>query len=200
MADSSYPELVFKDSEDFDANRINKAMQVLDGRLRALEGFSPQWQGIINQLQQIGLQRLNDALLPIYDQLTSMANLGAIFQATSSTSAAVETGTKTFIIDEDQRGTFAPARWLSAMTPDATISMAGLLVSYDLDTGELVLNIMEAFGSGTGASWQISPSCPPLLAAAVIDDGNVDDTPSEIHVPYIYDGPTETTGFDAGEI
>src|ERR1700686_2815649 len=41
---SNFPELVFSDTEDFDAERLNKAMEVLDQRLRVLEPFSPNWQ------------------------------------------------------------------------------------------------------------------------------------------------------------
>jgi hypothetical protein len=41
---SNFPELVFSEDEDFTAERLNSAMQVLDQRLRSLEPFTPSWQ------------------------------------------------------------------------------------------------------------------------------------------------------------
>jgi hypothetical protein len=66
---SNYPELVFSDDEDFTADRLNLAMQVLDQRLRSLEPFSPSWEQAVNDLRLVGLSRLNDAILPAYQRI-----------------------------------------------------------------------------------------------------------------------------------
>lgn len=76
---SSYPELVFSSDEAFDEKRLNAAMKVIDARLRALEPFSPSWAAAIAELQAFGLKRLDDALRPVYEQVTAISQVGVMF-------------------------------------------------------------------------------------------------------------------------
>ncbi|GEM_PF-5691954 len=170
--------------------RMNRAMSNIDARLRALETYKPNFDAELALIQQVGLDRLNNALTPVYQSLTALADLGAIFEATSTTLAEIATGTLTLLVPTTQAAQFAPARWLSVMSSDATAMMAGLMTSWDRTTGTLRLNVMETYGQGQFSSWLISPSSPPFLAAAVVDGGNIDSAVQSIAVPYTYNGPT----------
>jgi len=66
---SNYPELTFTDTEEFDSDRLNQAMQVLDQRLRSLEPFTPSWEAAVNELRTFGLARLNDAIVPTLERV-----------------------------------------------------------------------------------------------------------------------------------
>lgn len=170
--------------------RMDRAMSNLHGRISALETYKPNFDAQLAQIQQIGLTRLNDVMMPIYDALVVLTHLGAVFTAQSSTSLAIDMGLKAFVIDDlQQRQTFAPAQWLSAMTADALNAMAGRLVSYDRDSGTLVIYVMETYGGGTVSPWIISASSPPLLGAQVIDGGVDEGDPIEAElIPYLYSG------------
>ena len=64
---SDYPQLTFKDEEDFNAAVLNAAMEILDTRLRALESQTASYTDAVDQLNAFGLQRLNDAIQPVYN-------------------------------------------------------------------------------------------------------------------------------------
>lgn len=48
--------------------RMNAAMEYLTGRLRAVEAIQPEFLSTINQLKSVGLDRLAEALIPVFDQ------------------------------------------------------------------------------------------------------------------------------------
>jgi hypothetical protein len=165
------PDLDFAANPAATPDRMNTAMANLHGRLSALETYKPNFDALLAQLQQVGLSRINDALLPIYNELASLANLGTLFSATSASSVPIATGAATFIIDESMRGQFAPAAWIAAQAPDASAAVAGDVVSYDRTTGTLIVNVSYTFGDGTLDSWIISPTAPPQVSVATIDGG-----------------------------
>lgn len=186
-------DLDFKADKAASPERMNRAMSNINDRVSALETYKPQFDELLATIQQTGLNKLNDILLPIFVELTSLLQLGEIMSAQSASSVTIGMGAKTFVVDDDaQAAVFAPAKWLSIMTADAAVGMSGRLTSYDRTTGTLVLNIMETYGSGTFNAWLISPSSPPMLAAPVVDAGTFDGIPQQVGlIPYLYSGPTQ---------
>src|SRR4051812_47738087 len=76
-------------------------------------------------------------------------------QALSTTSLAVGTGTKTFVLTEDI--VFEVGNTVTAGNPDSAgaNTMTGTVTSYTSATKTLVLNITSVAGSGTLAAWTI---------------------------------------------
>ncbi|RFB80396.1 hypothetical protein [Methylovirgula sp. 4M-Z18] len=173
-------ELDFVTNKSASPERMNLAMAALDLRLRTLESYKPNFDALLAQIQQVGLDRLNTALLPVYNELVSIANLGAIFVATSAPSVTVATGNVPFVIDASLAQQFAPAQWLVAMSADAGVVMAGHVVSYVRATGTLTINVSNAFGAGAHGNWTIFPTVPPLLTAQAIDGGTLDGQPGTV--------------------
>src|SRR6266404_6399350 len=116
---SNFPELIFNDTEDFDAERLNKAMEVLDQRLRVLEPFSPNWQAAIDELRLFGLTRINETVAPAFDRVQRLAKFGFLV-ADSKTSLTLAAGQDfTFVISAgDKRDLFTPSPFL-AITREA---------------------------------------------------------------------------------
>lgn len=172
------PDIDFAKDRDASPARMNQAMTHLDGRLRALETPRGQYDAMLLQLQQIGLQRINDALQPVYAQLVGLANIGAVFSAHSSTQLAPALGEQTFVVDDTvERARFAPMPWVAAIaTDDPTHIMSGTFVSYDRDTGALVILVQAAIGDGIVSNWTLMPAVPMAVPAA-IDPGFYDGTP-----------------------
>lgn len=74
---------------------------------------------------------------------------------TSSTSVAVENGSKTFTVDTGK--TFVPGMALDikkTTTPRA-VNMRGDVTAYNADTGQLTVQIFQATGEGTHGGWTI---------------------------------------------
>lgn len=80
--------------------------------------------------------------------------------ATSSTSLAIGTGSKSFTCTATRL--FYPGMFIRAvdLNNPATNYMEGYVTSYDAGTGALVMNVITTFGSGTVTSWAIGASSP----------------------------------------
>lgn len=165
---SNFPELVFNETEDFTADRLNKAMQVLDQRLRALEPFTPSWEAAVNELRAVGLSRLNDAILPAYQRIQLLSEMGFLFAGSDSSVALVQNQSATFNInDETERSLFTPTPFLALTRSSTTADYAiAQLVSYDNDTGDLMVLVKSITGNpGPHTDWQIGALAANTAAA-----------------------------------
>lgn len=109
----------------------------------------------------------NDRLAKIPEEVNP-ANLNA----TSATSLAIGTGTKSLTVQTAKL--FVAGQWLiAASTASPTNFMIGQVTSYNGATGALALNISTISGAGTFAAWTIGPvAAPPTnLAPRVITAG-----------------------------
>eukprot|EP01037_Dinobryon_pediforme_P007622 gene7622-7686_t len=125
--------------------------------------------------------------------LGTVTDLGAVFEATSTTPATVAAGLLTLSIPASESQQFAPSRWMSVMSADAMAMMAGLVSSWDRFGGILQMQVTETYGSGQYQSWLISPSSPPILGAALVDGGCIDGQSAANTIPYSYSGPQATS-------
>jgi hypothetical protein len=165
---SNYPELTFSDTEDFDADRLNRAMQVLDQRLRSLEPFTPSWEAAVNDLRAVGLSRLNDAILPAYNRIQLLATLGFLFASSSTSVTLVQDQTAIFTIDDaTTRDLFTPTPFLAITRSSTTADYAiAQFISFDKVTGELWLKVKAITGNaGPHNDWQIGALAGSTLAA-----------------------------------
>lgn len=165
---SNFPELVFNETEDFTAERLNKAMQVLDQRLRALEPFTPSWEAAVNELRAVGLSRLNDAILPAYERIQLLSEMGFLFAGSDSSVALVQNQSATFNInDETERSLFTPTPFLALTRSSTTADYAiAQFVSYDNDTGQLMVLVKSITGNpGPHTDWQIGALAANTMAA-----------------------------------
>ncbi len=160
----SLAELLWKDGDDLSPENLSRRMRLIHNRLAVLEVLGVDWIAETDKLTQVGLERIDSALQPAYDSIFSLADLGALLTGASSSSVTVGTGEKTFVVDEDERAQFAPAAYVSAFkTGDPTIGVIGQVVSYDRETGVLVVDVEHVTGSGTHAAWTISATAAPNL-------------------------------------
>lgn len=178
--------LVFSADEDFTADRLNRAFQALNLRVKAQEAQRSDFAAAERTLVSLGLERINEALLPAYQALVGLAQLGVLFSTSSTTSVTVGLGTRSFSVAEEDRERFAAASYLSAASAaDGRIAMTGLLESYDRTAGELVIQVLTAAGSGDAADWIIT-ACPPPIVPVVIDAGYFDAPPDDYAaIPFV---------------
>lgn len=94
----------------------------------------------------------------IAEAISTKAAVGAS-STVSTTSMLIESpATKTFTAEPNKE--FAPGQtvYIADAVNPATNSMTGLLTSYDIDTGEMVVEVTAHDGSGTIANWVIGVS------------------------------------------
>ena len=159
-------------ANSFDATTWAKAMLYIVQRFAALESFEPSWTAAVNELNEVGLSRINDVLLPLFDEIKGISSLGAIFTAYSSAQQTVQTGPATFLIDDPNKWpAFTASQYMAAISADGTAAMAGMVTSYDVQTGLILMEVSYLFGSGTNVKWTLSPSTPPLVGPTIVIDG-----------------------------
>ena len=142
----------------------NKRLANIDSRIAGLEVRDRNLGAATDELVQRGLLRLDEVVKPLVDDLRASADLGAILFASSSSPVTVGTGEKLFVIDEDDRGAFAPAVDLVIAEVDGSRVMTGRRVSYDKLSGFLIVDVTDTSGSGSASSWEISIGSRGLIA------------------------------------
>lgn len=153
-----YTDLVWGRKAKLDRAELNRRAKLISDAIEALRDFVPDWKAEVDALRKVGLERIDTALKPAYEQIIELANLGALLWATSTSSVEIGLGPKTFIIPANKRDSFAPTPFLIvAADSDYNLSMTGILSSYNRETGELVILAERSTGSGTYANWSIGP-------------------------------------------
>lgn len=156
---SLYADVAFASTTKLSQEELNRRMKILTDAIEILRAFQPDWQAQLNALVAVGLERIDDALLPIYNRIMEVAHLGTIFSTISASIEEFGLGVKRFVVPVAQRPNFAPSRFLLIMADGGSFDtvMIGRLSSYDRETGELVVLIEDSSGEGTHNSWLIGP-------------------------------------------
>jgi hypothetical protein len=142
----------------------NAILQDLDDRINACEAYSTSVDGAVQNIEALGVERVNATLNPLVAQalakITSVANLLEAGSASSVTIAA--SGHVTFVIAEGDRTIWPLPAFVSASyVPDPTQYVAGRVVSFDRASGVLVVDIQDHGGAGTYISWVVRLSGMP---------------------------------------
>jgi hypothetical protein len=143
------PDIDFRLDKSASPERMNRAMAAIDGRLKSLETYRPNFDALLLELQQVGLSRISDAIVPIVEGLAAIQALGFLnAPIADGTTARFQLGTVSVMIAEDRRGFFTPSPWLmmlSAANPNDYV--LGRRVSYNQTTGVLELNVTNLWGT-----------------------------------------------------
>ena len=143
------PDIDFKVDKAASPERMNRASAHLDARLRALEAYKPSFDKLFAELQIFGLQRVNEAVAPLLQELGRVQALGFLnAPIEEGTTASFALGPQTVTIISDRRGVFTPSPWVmlvSDSVPDSYV--LGKKLAYDQETGELRLNVTNQWGA-----------------------------------------------------
>lgn len=150
-----------------DPNTLNRRFQSIDLRLVRQEDIEKDWGEALSALQRVGLSRIDEVLLPVFNKVAELANLGAIFTARAATEIEISPGLKRLIIDETDRNAFAPAAFVAGFVDgDLGKAFLGRVESYDRASGELAVQVDRVAGTGMGATWVIHAASATDNAAA----------------------------------
>lgn len=160
----------------------DRRFEDLDVRLHARELDGGRMADAADQLIQVGLTRLNDTMTPLIDRaLERLNSFGVLFQATSMSSVTIGMTEKTFVVDMADRGGYVPTDYLSIRPDaDANIGIIAQYVSFDRETGVLVVLPVLTAGSGTYDHWVINITGQPDLDHSTRTDNPHSTTAAQV--------------------
>ena len=146
-----------------DPDYWNSRFQDIDLRLQAREQDADRLDGAIDDLNDVGLARLNETFTPLIEAAEDrLTNIGAAFNATSSDEKTIGTGPLTFLLTEETRQAFVVTDYIAARpVGESDKSMICLVDRYERESGLLYVESVLAVGSGTFDNWDIRISSPP---------------------------------------
>lgn len=154
------------ETSEASADYFNEVHEDVDLRLHAVEQRASAWDEVVATFTDIGLQRLEQALTPLYEQvanvggsISELLQAGTFFNASSLSASTPGLGNKTFVVDASVRANFSPSYYLTAFKAnDSSVFMSGYLVSYNRNTGVLTLRVDRFGGTAEIAAWTIAPT------------------------------------------
>jgi hypothetical protein len=153
----------------FSASDMNPRLFDIDSRLGALETMQPSLAAAIADLTQLGIARINDALLPAFNQITNIQTLGFLSAPIATGSNAIfATGATAVTISAAYAGLFKPPPWVVLVrAANATDYLIAQVLSYDSTTGGLSLVVTNQVGvAGTYTDVYVI-GCPGGALAAI---------------------------------
>ncbi len=150
-----------------DPRTLNDRFRDVDLRLHSQEEIEKTWLDALEELQRVGLQRIDEVLRPAYEEIATLGHLGAIFEARSGTDLIISGGLKILTIDEADRDRFAPAAYVALFQEtDLGRAMLGRVIDYDRTGGMLSVDVDRFEGGGSAAGWVISAASATDNASA----------------------------------
>ena len=148
----------------------NRIFRELDTRLVSIEEKKASFEEAERQLLQIGLDRINEALLPAAERIFHVAELGFLVASSDEEATFVEGQEASLTIREgDQRELFTPTEFVALTrrsTPEDWVIARTL--GYSRESGVLLVRAEVVKGSGgPHDDWDVSAT--PGAAQAVVD-------------------------------
>ena len=148
----------------------NRIFREIDTRLVSIEEKKASFEEAERQLLQIGLDRINEALLPAAERIFRVAELGFLVASSDEEATFVEGQEASLTIREgDQRELFTPTEFVAISrrsTPEDWVIARTL--GYSRESGVLLVRAEVVKGSGgPHDDWDVSAT--PGAAQAVVD-------------------------------
>jgi hypothetical protein len=140
---------------------LRRLMSALEPRFQKLEGFIPDWETAVDQITSVGINRVNETLGPLLEQLEQAANLGfLVAYATNQDNTMVQDEPFGIIINSEGKELFFPTPFLLIQdTEDADNWGIAELQSYDNVTGELTVTMLYVNVVGQPSeNWAVADS------------------------------------------
>lgn len=139
---------------------LNKRWESIDNRINAVENTKSTLDAIIADLQQFGVERIDEALSPVYAALAEVTDVGMFFEARSNSPVTAGVGEKVFQLSEADRTRFASPAYVAIMPVGLTTpAMLGAVVDWDREAGTLIVDVDRVSGDGiTMDDWRIGPA------------------------------------------
>ena len=156
-----------------DAIWLTRLLAALDVRFLPLEEQRDALDVAISEVRQVGLDRINEILVPAIEQVLELSSLGFLI-ATSETSASIDDGNilDLVVTEGAERALFTPSPFV-ALTREANTADYAIcrLISYLNDTGALRVEVLSHAGNvGPHTDWVIGALAGSTIAQLAMLD------------------------------
>jgi hypothetical protein len=155
-----------------DPETWNRRFDDIDRRIHENETKLDNVDAVADRVEGVALDRIDNVITPlVVETINRVQSIPMMFSATSVSTLTLGTGEKTVTIEASQRNTFATVAYVAVYaSDDPAAGMIGKVKSYNPDTGDLVLDVVQTAGAGTFSSWKVTLSTPPDLEHATRTD------------------------------
>ncbi len=156
---------------ELDYASIVRILKSVDARLMPLENQSGALEAAIAAVRKVGLDRINEVLVPAIQLVFKIQSMGFLVARSGSAVTLADGDVLTFVIDEEQgRALFTPGPFIAvtreANTDDYAICRT---ISYDQASGVLICQVLSFAGApGPHSDWVIGALAGATIAQQVM--------------------------------
>lgn len=160
------------------AQELNRRFLDVDARMDPLEKKAADYDSAIAEIQNVGVERINEVLIPAYERIRRLEELGFLMAPIdgAETAFSFDIGQVTLVVDdgsssEGYRDLFTPSPFV-ILTREAEYESHAVarVLSYDAETGSLVLDVVAvAAGSVVGPVTDVWAASVPGSTLAQMD-------------------------------
>lgn len=159
-------------SESGDLNYLNvvRLLKAIEARFKPLEAQSGSLDAAIEAIRKVGLDRINEVLVPAIQLILDIQSKGFMIAASSTPATMVTGDVLTFVIDDEgQRALFTPSDFVAltrASTPDDYAVLR--TVAYTASTGQYIGQVIAYEGSaGPHSNWVLGALAGSTMASVM---------------------------------
>lgn len=154
---------------------LRRLMSTIEPRFKNLENQIVVWQDAVEQITNVGLDRVNEVLGPLLTSLTEAAQLGfLVAQALDFENAMVQDEPFGITINSPGKELFTPTPFLTIQDNDDEANWGEAeLGSYDPQTGDLTVTPSFVATGTTGTNWTVSCGSGIIAKAVAASDAAV---------------------------
>lgn len=139
----------------------------VDARIATLEGNEARIAAALDALVKLGLDRINEVLVPAFQKVQDLTELGFLTATSTSSVTLTLSAQRIFVIPAGvKRELFTPSEFVAITRVANTTDYAiGRTLAYSAQYGELSVEIVAAFGNaGPFTDWEISATAGSTVA------------------------------------
>jgi hypothetical protein len=150
--------------------RVNEILEDINLRLVQAESRYGATDRAAQEVAAQGIRYLETVIVPAATKVADLLrSLSDLFSTKSTSTVTIGLQAVTFVVKKEDRLTFANLGYVIADADTSDSGLGGPVLSYDSDSGELVLMPDYVWGSGTFSSWTLIGS-PPIGAIVAATD------------------------------
>lgn len=156
-----------------DYTAIVRVLKAIEARLNPLEAQSGSLAAAIEAVRKVGLDRINEVLVPAIQLILDIQSKGFMIAASSTPATMVVGDVLTFVIDDEgQRALFTPSDFVGLTRASTPNDYAVLrTVAYTTDDGEYIGQVVSFEGDpGPHSDWVLGALAGSTMASVMALD------------------------------
>ena len=155
---------------NLDYTSIVRILRAIEARLKPLETQSGSLNAAIEAVRKVGLDRINEVLVPAIQLILDIQSKGFMIAGSSTSATMVVGDVLTFVIDDEgQRALFTPSDFVGLTRKATPVDYAVLrTVAYTVEDGKLIGQVVSFEGDpGPHTDWVLGALAGSTMASVM---------------------------------